>query len=330
MLEINEASIAAWAELGIGGTFGKAVMDVAENVPQALVIACDLTDATRVREFSKRFPERFIQIGIAEQNAIGVAAGLALAGKMPFVTTFACFASMRCCEQVRTDLAYPNLNVKLVGAFAGVSFGTLGTTHYALEDVGILRSIANMTILCPADGLETVKATWAAAQHPGPVYLRVTGGRNLPILYDRDYPFTIGQAITLHEGNDATILATGSMVARGLAAADALGREGLAVRVLDMHTLKPIDAQAIRRAAQETALLVTVEEHNIVGGLGSAVSEVLAEIGGAPRLIRLGLPDRFGPIASYPTVLNRCGLTTENIAAVIRSGLRSQAPGQSS
>ena len=321
MLEINEANVKAWSELGAGGSFGQAMMDVAESFPQALVICADLTDATRVREFSKRFPERFVQVGIAEQNAIGIAAGLALAGKMPFVTTFACFASMRCCEQVRTDLAYPNLNVKLVGSYAGVAFGTLGTTHYALEDVGILRSIANMVVLCPADGLETVKATWAAAQYPGPVYLRLTGGRNLPIVFPQDYSFVIGKAITLREGADASILATGSMVSRALSAADALTGEGIAVRVLDVHTLKPMDAEAVRRAALETGLLVTVEEHSIMGGLGSAVAEVLAEMGGAPRLVRMGLPDRFVRIANYATILNRCGLTEQNIAQTVKSNL---------
>lgn len=297
-------------------------MDVAADCPAALVISCDLTDATRTREYAQAFPDRFLQVGIAEQNAIGIAAGLALAGRQPWVATFACFATMRCCEQVRTDLAYPNLNVKLVGHYAGVGFGTLGTTHYALEDVGLMRSIANMTILCPADGLETVKAMWAAAQHPGPVYLRLMAGRTLPVVYGQDYDFQIGQAVTLREGSAATILATGTMVTRALAAAEALGQEGIGVRVLDVHTIKPIDVEAITRAAKETGLIVTVEEHNVIGGLGSAVSEVLAELGGAPRLVRLGLPDAFMRIAGYNTMLERAGLTAEHMAAVVRAGVR--------
>lgn len=253
---------------------------------------------------------------------IGIASGLALAGKTVFATTFAAFAAMRCCEQVRTDMCYQKANVKLVGADAGVVMGTLGNTHYAVEDISIIRAMPNIIILSPADGLEIVKATLAAAKYNGPVYIRLTGARNNPIVYEEDYNFEIGKAITVREGKDVTIFATGAMVSISIGAGDLLLDKGISVKVVDMHTIKPIDADIIRKAVRETELIISVEEHNVLGGLGAAIAEVIAEEGNAPPLVRIGLPDRFGPIGTYTEQLQRYGLTAENIADTIISNLK--------
>lgn len=321
MITITEENVKTWSELGSRGAFGKVINDIGANDPDVVVLTADLADATKVREFSKLYPERFFQVGIAEQNMIGIASGFALAGKTPFATTFACFASMRVCEQVRTDVCYPQLNVKIVGADGGLVMGTLGTTHYGLEDIGVLRSIPNLVIISPADGAEIVKATWAAARYKGPVYLRLTGGKDLPVIYNQDFDFEIGKAIQLCDGKDVTIIANGAMLYTALQAASLLENKGIHARVLDMHTVKPLDVEAVRKAAQDTRLIVTVEEHSIIGGLGSAVAETLSESGGAPKLIRFGCPDRFGHIATYKTMLERYGLTETNIASVVMNNL---------
>lgn len=321
MLEINAANVQTWSEVGSRGAFGKTINDIGAANSNVVVLTADLADATRVREFSRLYPDRFFQVGIAEQNLVGIAAGMALAGKTPVATTFACFAGMRVAEQVRTDVCYPNLNVKLVGADGGFIMGTLGTTHYAFEDIAILRSFPNMVILSPSDGAQIVKATYAAVDYPGPVYIRLTGGKGLPIVYHDDFDFQIGKAITVRPGSDVTLIGTGTAVYFLLRAAEQLAAQGVSARVIDMHTLKPIDGEAVRAAARETRLIVTGEEHNIVGGLGSGIAEVLAEMGGAPPLVRLGLPDRFLHIATYPTMLKLCGLAEENIISVVTSHL---------
>ncbi len=273
MLKINEENVQFWSKIGERGAFGKVIIDIAESHPEMMVVTADLADATRVKEFSKINPDKFIQVGIAEQNMIGIAAGLALSGKTVFATSFACFSSMRACEQVRTDIAYPRLNVKIIGSHGGYANGTLGTTHYAIEDFGIMRSIPNMVILSPADGAEIVKATQAAAEYNGPVYLRFSGIENHSIIYRRDFDFQIGKSIELIEGSDITIIATGSLVSEALKARNLLENEKIYARVIDMHTIKPIDKEAIKKASKDSRLLFTAEEHNIIGGLGSAVSE---------------------------------------------------------
>ena len=239
---------------------------------------------------------------------------MALGGRTVVATTFAAFASMRACEQVRTDMGYMKANVKLIGADAGVVMGTLGNTHYAVEDIGCLRSLPYLTILSPADGMEIVKATFAAVEMDGPVYIRLTGGRGLPIVYEHDFGYEIGKAVTLREGKDVTLIGTGSMVYYSLEAAKILSSKGINARVVDMHTIKPLDEGAVIKAAKETGLIVTVEEHNIIGGLGAAVAEIVSGIGNAPEQIRIGLPDSFGPIGTYEHQLKRYGLCAEDIA----------------
>jgi transketolase len=321
LLEINRENIKIFNEIGFRDCFGNAILDIGENCPEVVVMAADLSDACRVTEFSKRFPDRFFQVGIAEQNMVGIAAGLALGGQIAFATTFATFASLRSCEQVRTDTAYPRLNVKMLGIDSGVAVGTLGPTHYAIEDIGVFRCMPNMVVLCPADGLEVIKAAWAAVKHDGPVYIRLSGGKGLKAVYEEDYDFEIGKAVTLKEGMDVTIFATGLMVSRAVHAARSLEEKGVSARVVNMHTLKPIDADVIRKAAKETRLLVTVEEHNIIGGLGSAVAEVLSETGGAPRLVRMGIQDEFPHIGSHDEILARCGLTDTGIVEKVLKNL---------
>lgn len=317
MMNINEANIKQWSDLGYRDSFGKAILDIGEKCPNVVVLAADLADACRVTAFSKKFPNRFFQVGIAEQNMVGIASGLALNGFVAFTTTFATFASLRSCEQLRTDVAYPKLNVKAIGIDCGVAVGTLGATHYAIEDIGTLRSMPNMIILCPADGLEVAKATWAAALYNGPVYIRLSGGKSAQSVYKEDYNFEIGKAVTLREGYDLTIIATGLMVSRSLRAADILLDKGIKARVINMHTIKPIDSEVIKKAANETKLIVTVEEHNIIGGLGSAIAEILSELGSRPRLIRVALPDEFVHIGSHEEILDRHGLTYSKIAEKI-------------
>jgi transketolase len=277
-------------------------------------MVADLGRAMGASGFAKSFPERYLQCGIAEQNLIGMAAGLASCGKIPYLTSFAPFATMRCCEQIRVDLAYNNLPVKVIGSESGVSMGVLGTTHYALEDIGVLRSISNLVIISPADGLELVKVMYAVLTLKGPVYIRLGGGKTIPMVYKEDYTFTIGKAVTLKEGTDGTLIATGTMVDKAMKAAEILSNDNIHFRVLNIHTIKPIDEEAIVKAATETKNIITIEEHNIIGGLGSAVGDVMAQHG-VGKLLKMGLPDEFPEsIASYPDLLERYGLTSRNIA----------------
>lgn len=322
--EINEAFAKELSELGPRGAFGKAMMYLGEKMDDLAVMTADLADATRITQFRKKFPEKFYNIGIAEQNLVGIAAGMALAGKTVFATTFAAFASMRSCEQLRTDMGYMKANVKLIGADAGIVMGTLGNTHYAVEDISIVRAMPYVVLLSPSDGLEIYKATIAAAEYKGPVYIRLTGAKNSPIVYKEDFKYEIGKAITISEGKDATIIATGSMVASAVSAAKLLESKGISVTVIDMHTIKPLDVDVIKKAVKETGLIVTAEEHSILGGLGAAVAEIVAEIGNAPKVIRVGLPDSFGPIGTYEEQLERYKLTEGDIANVVLSNLESK------
>lgn len=320
-MEFNREKIEELSKLGSRGAFGAEMMEIGAEDDNVFVMSADLGDATRVSQFGRKYPEKYLNIGIAEQNLVGAATGMALNGRTVVATTFAAFASMRACEQVRTDMCYMQANVKLIGADAGVVMGTLGNTHYAIEDIGVLRSIPYLTILSPADGVEIVKATRAAVYRKGPVYMRLTGGAGLPIVYDSDMDYEIGKAITLHEGKDATLIATGSMVWYSMEAAKLLYAKGISVRVIDMHTIKPLDEAAVERAARETGAVFTVEEHSIIGGLGAAVAEVMAGMGNVPKLVRIGLPDGFGKIGTYSYQLNRYGLTADGIVAKVEAGL---------
>ena len=317
MPEITKQNIEKWSKEGFRNTFGMAILEAGMRNPDVVVLTADLAGTTRVVEFSEKFPERFYQTGIAEQNLMGMAGGLASCGKIPVVTTFATFASMRCCEQLRSDIAYTGFNVKIIGVDSGIGMGTLGATHNAIEDIGIIRSIPNMVLLSPCDGLELVKALGAAIDYNGPVYVRMGGGESLKPVYEEDYEFKIGKAVTLKEGNDGTIIASGTMVSKALEAAEILSDILLSLRVINVHTIKPIDIEIIVKAAVETKNIITIEEHNVTGGLGSAVADVMAQAG-AGILTKIGFPDSFGPIAPYQELLSYYGLTPEAMAVVIR------------
>ena len=294
-------------------SFFDVLLELGEADPNVFVVSQDMGS---VGPFAQRFPERAIDVGITEQNLIGVAAGLAIRGKLPFVYGMAPFVTMRAFEQIRTDLAYNGRNVKILAVFTGLAAGAWGATHHALEDIALMRTIPGMTVIAPADMHETERAVRAAAAHWGPVYLRL--GAFLPV-HEQEYEFQIGRAITLREGTDAAIIATGNMVWAALQAHESLKQRGVAARVVDMHTVKPLDAEAVRRAAGETKRIVTAEEHSVVGGLGSAVAEALAETG-AGRLARVGVCDVFcTEVASYPELCAMHGVTAEGIERAVLS-----------
>ena len=292
---------------------GQALTEAAKDNPDIWVVTADVMHATGVEPFALAFPERFINVGVAEQTMMGIAAGLATCGKIPFAATFACLTSMRTCEQVRTDIAYANLNVKLYSTHSGIALGKGGTTHHATEDIAIMRAIANMTVLVPADVREIEKVIWAAIAEPGPVYIRLRRGPD-PIVYSEDFDYQIGRANVLRQGSDVTLIGCGRTVAECIIAAELLAAQGVSTRVLDMHTVKPIDVVAIERAVRETGMILTVEDHNILGGLGGAVAEAMAELGSCIVLKRLGLRDVYAGIGPEREQLDKHGLTGPKIA----------------
>jgi transketolase len=301
------------------------LLTMAESHPEIVVLSADLMKATLASRFSDKFPDRSFNVGVAEQDLVGVAAGLALAGKIPVVATFAVFLLMRACEQVRTDVCYPKLNVKLIGTAGGFSFGLGGVTHATTEDLSIARALPNMTVLAPADFAETSEAMRAAIEQPGPVYLRV--GRSAePVIYRSGCSFQIGRANILRRGEDVSLLACGSMVFEALEAAEILAKQRIATRVVDMHSIKPLDASAVVSAATESRALLTIEEHTVVGALGSAVAETLAEAGVAVPFKRLGMNDAFATEGNADYLRQLYGLQAEVIAREAEALLGSTRP----
>ena len=290
--------------------------DLAQDDNRIVAISADLTRTSGLERFASDYPDRLINAGIAEQGALGFAAGIADAGRVPFVTTFANFAALRANEFARHFMAYMRCNVKLVGFGAGFAMELFGNTHYGLEDMAVLRSMPNLTILSPCDCLEVAKCVEWSASNEGPVYLRLTGRMGNPIVYREDYSFEPGRAVTLREGSDAVVFATGSMVAVALKAADLLVESGIELEVVNIHTVKPIDSEAII-SRKGRKVIATVEEHSAVGGLGSAVAEVLSECSGHGKLIRLGTGDSYFKAGRYEYMLAQHGLTAESIAAAI-------------
>ena len=300
--------------------YGKALVDIGEQNKNIFALDADVSSCTMSCHFASQFPERFCNVGIAEANMVGIAAGMTTLGYIPFVHSFAMFTAGRCFDQIRNSLAYPNLNVKVVGTHAGLSVGEDGATHQCLEDLGIMRTIPNMTIVCPCDGNETVAATKALSEMKGPCYLRL-GRAELDIVTDhQDYDFEIGKAVTLREGKDITVIAIGMMVQAAVEAADKLAGEGLSVRVLNMHTLKPLDKEAVLKAAKETKTIITAEEHNVIGGLGSAVSEFLSEEYPVP-VHKIGTQDVFGRSGNVDKLMELYGLTSHHIVDRIKTVL---------
>jgi transketolase len=291
--------------------FASTIEDLGAKNEQVVVVCNDSVGSSKVGGFKKKFPDRLINVGIAEQTMVGVGAGLANAGKIPFVCAASCFLTGRALEQIKADVAYSNTNVKLVGISSGMAYGALGPTHHSIEDFAWTRAIANMTVIAPADPLETEQAVRVAAETPGPMFLRLSR-MGVPSVHKDNYKFQIGKAAKLREGTDVTLIANGVMVTRALEAADLLAKNGIKARVLNMATVRPIDKEAIISAARDTGAIVTAEEHSTHGGLGSAVAEVVVE--NAPVKMRiLGVPGVFAPTGEAPWLLEHFGLTAQGV-----------------
>lgn len=322
-INFNSVDIRTWSILGPRGAFGVALSELAKENEKVIALTADLGITSGLERFKTSFPDRFYNVGIAEQNLIGVSAGFAAGGFTPYCTTFSNFAALRSCEQIRHFLGYMKENVRVVGLGAGFAMGMFGTTHYGIEDIAAIRGIPNITILSPADCTETVKAVIATSMFNGPVYIRLTGVMNNPIVYRNDYNFVIGKAITLKEGDDVAIIAAGTMVAESLKAAKLLEEKGVSVSVIDMHTIKPLDIDAIDKVNQKVKLLVTVEEHSIIGGLGSAVAEQIVPKKKRVKQVMIGINDFFPPAGDYRYMHEQCGLTAHQIAEKIIMELKS-------
>jgi transketolase len=299
--------------------YGKTLVQLGEEYPDIVVLDADLSGSTQTHHFAKVFKDRFFNMGIAEQDLMGTAAGLALGGKIPFASTFAMFATGRAWEQIRQTIAYGNLNVKIVASHGGVTVGEDGGSHQALEDLALMRILPNMVVLVPADGPETRAMTRWAAAYQGPVYMR-TGRMALPVIYDDNYRFELGRGSVLRPGGDVTLMGLGVMVHACLEAADLLADEGLAARVVNLSCLKPLDWELVVACARETGAVVTAEEHMVAGGLGSAVSEILGEHCPVP-VKRIGLRDTFGISGKPELLLKHFGLTAADVAAAARQVL---------
>ena len=300
-------------------SYGAALVELGAKNPNLVVLDADLAAATKTGGFKKAYPDRFFDCGIAEGNMISLAAGLTAAGKLVFASSFAMFAAGRAFEQVRNAVGYTHLPVKIGATHAGLSVGEDGATHQCCEDIGLMRTIPGMTIINPADDVEARKAVFAAAEFDGPVYMRF-GRLAVPTLFDESYDFQIGKGVQLAEGSDVTIVATGLMVGEAIKARELLANDGISARLINIHTIKPIDKEIIIKAAQETGAIVTTEEHNIIGGLGSAVCEVLSEACPTP-VIRNGVEDTFGKSAPALEVLEYFGLTAQKIAAQAKQAI---------
>ncbi|MGI6037434.1 MAG: transketolase family protein [Limnochordia bacterium] len=296
--------------------YGEALLQLVESNDQVVVLDADVAKSTRTNWVQEKFPQRFIDMGIAEQDMIGTAAGLALAGMIPYVSTYGVFLAGRGWDQIRTTVCYTDLNVKFGGAHGGISVGPDGATHQALEEVALMRVLPNMTVIVPCDAEETRKATLAAAAIDGPVYLRF-GREAVPVVTDEATPFTVGKANLCRQGKDVTVIANGPLVYEALVAAENLAEEGIDVRVINMHTVKPLDGEMILQAAQETGAIVTAEEHQIYGGLGGAVAELLAQKHPTPMEL-VGIRDTFGESGKPEELMGKYGLTSSHVVEAIR------------
>jgi transketolase len=295
--------------------YGKGLVEAGKN-KNVVALDADLSESTRSNKFAEAYPERFFEMGISEQDMVGTAGGLAASGKIPFASSFACFVTGRSFGQVRLMAAISNLNVRVVGSHAGLLTGEDGATHQALEDISLMRTLPNMTVIQPADAVEAEKAVLALVNHKGPAYLRLGRGK-VPAIHDANYKFEIGKGEVLKKGNDAAIIATGALVHEALKAVEELDKQKISARVINIHTIKPIDKSIIIKAAKETKAIVTAEDHNIIGGLGSAVSEVLAENIPTP-VERIGTKDVFGESGKPDELYKKYGLTSNDIIKAVK------------
>ncbi|MGI5998157.1 MAG: transketolase family protein [Lutispora sp.] len=307
------------ANIATREAYGAALAELGEKYKDVVVLDADLSKSTKTNDFKKKYPERFFNMGISEQDLLGTAAGFATCGKIPFASTFAMFATGRAFEQIRNSIAYPKLNVKIAATHAGITLGEDGASHQAIEDVAIMRAVPNMTIINPADALSTRKAIEAAILHNGPMYIRL-GRLGVPEVYKNDIDFEIGKGIILEEGKDVTIIAAGFMVYIALEASAMLNEEGISAEVIDMHTIKPIDKELIINSAKKTGAIVTAEEHNIIGGLGGAVAEVLCEEYPVP-MVRVGIKDVFGQSGKPMELVDLYGISPKDVAEAAKQAI---------
>lgn len=323
MKEITSKDIRMWSRLGQRGAFfGVAMPDIAERKDNVKLLTADLAILSGMDRYIKAFPNKFLNVGIAEQNMIGIAAGLAMDGYNVFATTYSSFIAVRSLEHVRQHLSYLKLNVKIVGSAAGVVAAKSGVSHWATEDLAFTRCLPNLTVFSPADSLEAVKTAEYAAETDGPMYIRLSGGLNAPIVYKEDFDFVPGQLVKLKDGKDAAVIATGLMVNEALSAANMLKEKGLDVAVYNMHTIKPIDKDGLDEIFAKYKVLFTVEEHNVLGGMGSAIAEYKATKLNTPRQVFIGFQDAFCNAGSQRYVWEQAGLTDEKIAERIISELK--------
>ena len=319
-MEINERNIKIWSTIGPRATLGMVALELAKKINNLMVLTCDVSTSAGLDRFRKTYPDKYLDLGIAEQNMIGVAAGLASENFNVITTTFAPFQTMRCCEQIKVNLGYMKQKVCMIGIASGLVLGTLGYTHCCIEDIGVLRSIPGLTIISPADSLETVKAIEEAVKSKNPSYIRLTGSSNNPIVYQTDYDFKIGKSITLKEGKDITIFCAGTMVYECLEAAKILETKKISSKVINMHTIKPLDKKAVEEAC-ESKLIVSVEEHNVIGGLGSAISECKSSLDKSPKQLFLGVKDSYSKGGNYKFLLEKHRLNSEKIVEDILNNI---------
>jgi transketolase len=320
-MEINEKNIKLLSSIGPRASFGLSAIDLLKKHEDLMILTCDVSTSAGLDRFRKQFPKNYIDLGIAEQNLIGVATGLASEKFKVVTTTFAPFQVIRCCEQIKVNLGYMKEKITMVGLASGLVLGNLGFTHCCIEDIGILRSIPNIKILSPSDSLETIKAIEASVEDESSCYIRLTGGTNNPIINTKDYKFEIGKSILMKEGKDLLIVAAGAILSECLKVSEILNKENISSTVINMHTIKPIDEKMIRDHINQKKLVVTVEEHNIIGGLGSAVSEVMSKLNNSPPLLFLGVNDNYSKSGSYKFLKEINGLVPEKIIRSIKNRL---------
>lgn len=311
---IDKKRISLWSKMGSRATFGLSLMDIVKEMEDLMVVTCDVSTSAGLDRFKKTYPENYIDVGIAEQNMIGIATGISMFGNRVITTTFSPFQTLRCCEQIKNNLGYMNSNVKMIGLASGLVLGTLGFTHASIEDIGVLRSIPNMNIISPADCTETVKSIYASLNNDSPTYIRLTGGQLNNPIHEEDYNFEIGKAIRIRKGKEIAILASGTRVYDSVLASEKIFQEkNFQVSVYNFHTIKPIDKNTIEEIANDHDCLVTIEEHNIIGGLGSAVSETLAEMDKNVKLYRMGVKDFYPKGSDYNSLLKLLNLDKDGI-----------------
>jgi transketolase len=321
-MEINDRNIKMWSTIGSRATFGIAALELAKKIENLMVLTCDVSTSAGLDRYRKTLPEKYLDLGIAEQNMIGVAAGLSSEGYNVVTTTFAPFQTIRCCEQIKVNVGYMKQKICMVGLASGLALGNLGFTHCCIEDIGVLRSIPGITIISPADSLETVKALEAALKFESSTYIRLTGTSNNPVVNKNDYDFEIGKSIKLLEGEDLTIFSAGATVFNCIKASEILKNNGVSAKVINMHTIKPIDKAAINKSCEHSKLIVSVEEHNIFGGLGTAIAEHMASLKSHPKLLTIGVNDYYSKGGSYEFLKEKHGLSTDKIVSNVLENLK--------